>query len=193
MDQESMGSSAKPPIPKWLIVTLAIVVVAALGVGGWYFLGQKDQTTVKTSPSPTSTSNKYINSDSQFGFSFNLPKDYQVLEIPGGEGGPSYNLKIGKKTGDITAVDQNITIDIYKYERTLAEFKKEYEKDNADIIETSLIKIDGQDAWKYKIGGMGEGFHIIAVKDQYNLSIDFYPFTNESSPIFDEIVSSFKF
>lgn len=53
MDQESMGSSTKPPIPQWLLVTLAIVVVAALGLGGWYFLGGEGKTTVKTSPTPT--------------------------------------------------------------------------------------------------------------------------------------------
>lgn len=53
MDQESMGSSMKPPLPKWLMITLAIVVVAALGFGGWYVLGKKGGTTIKTSPSPT--------------------------------------------------------------------------------------------------------------------------------------------
>lgn len=47
MNQQKFG------IRIWLWIILAVVMVAALGLGGWYFFDQKGKTTVKTSPTPT--------------------------------------------------------------------------------------------------------------------------------------------
>lgn len=195
----------------WSLIAL---LAGSLAFGIWMYSNQIDtiytgSTTIsvthkKTAAKPTtattgiattdkSAEDVYINSE--FGFSFTLPSDYAVIEEYGCEGNCGVSMQIGKKSDTRVFSNTNITLFYNQSGGTLNEIKKNYESGNNDIIKTTSIKIDGQDAYKYEIGGMSSGFHFIAAKGEFNLDINAYPadIMDVKDVLLDDIISSFKF
>ncbi len=204
---QQTSSQPKGGSLKWLLIILGIIVV----LGGGYLLYAKygkSLTTATTTTSPTATtsspaittatpttttSNKIIYTNSKYGFSFELPKDYVVFETGIAEGAEGVELKIGKKINEVSSETTWIKLIYYKNNSAYDELVADFDKNNGDISKKSETQVDNQKAAKYSVGGFASGFTVLSAKGKEDIEISVYPDSESNIKIFDQIVSTFQF
>jgi hypothetical protein len=206
---QSMGPS-QPGVAPWLLIVFIVVVLAGGGYLGWYYYSQnKAKTTTPTTavttptvttttPSTTTTTpttsttsglNTYTNTT--FGFSFQMPKDYIAFVTENFEGGHSLSIQLGQKASASVVNNANIDINIISDTTALADLKKNYSKTNTDITTTDSYKIGGQDGYKFELGGIASGFGYITTNGKLSVKATTYPAAD--SKTIEQILSTFQF
>ena len=150
----------------------------------------------KPNPLPETSSNQtsstYVNS--KMGFSFKMPADYFVLESYNYEGGFSVGLSFAKKTANSQVLQSSgVGMVVYQQDKmTLDSLKKRMESLGSVVVGSNNIKVDGQDAIRYDLGGMIGGQEIDAVSGKYAVVLND---ENSQSTGLDinQIASTFKF
>lgn len=191
-------------LPRWVWITIIIAILIALSFLGWIGTNKLTNNTVtgsitnsKTISVPVSSNNSATNSgmytNKELGFSFEIPKDLVVFVFESFEGGYFANVDLGKKLNDQVFSYNDLSVRASSdgvYVSTLADLKDKYAKDNF-ITKTTLIKIGGQNGYKFELGGIAEGFGAITTNGKVNIEIIEYP--SSDSETMDEIISSFRF
>jgi len=195
---------------KWIWIVLIIVVVIAIGVLA-YWLGtryskryQSSQAASSVSQTMSSTSSSSeisesrVFSDPEMKFSITIPEGYGILRNFNSEGGPSAGIMFGKKMQEDMYLMSGIAsnniqfTDWMSQDVSLEKVIEEFKRENPEILGQEDYTIDGQQAIKYKTGGLCDGIHIISIKDQYVFEGDYFCGNETDSKIFLDIVNSFK-
>lgn len=176
----------------WLVSTLIIVVLLIVFCSSIFYsrFYQKKCSTNGNSTSPTQPT--YTYESSKMGFSLVLPSEYMITESYNYEGGLTASLSINKRTVDSSVLEgTNFSIIIYQDNSSLDALKKAIFARGSIIDNEKKIKIDGQDALEFDLGGMTSGQKIIASNGKYSIDAEVYPAVTNID--FNKIVSSFKF
>jgi len=145
--------------------------------------------TTKTD-TPTATSTTYTDKDMKF--SFTLPANYKIFRNHAFEGGEAVILNIGTKTDDTTSENTYIEITYYGEGTDFNDLKTSTESQiENDITSSKAITINGQNGYRYEVGGMSSGYKYIAAKGTNYVTINQYP--SQDPAVIDSIVNSFKF
>ena len=199
MEQNEQGN-----VSPWLLVTLIVVILAAVGVFGWYSWNKSKTPAVAPAVTPTqtvSTADWKTYTNTKYGYLFKYPSNWfvggSILDREDVDYSTSDNVCINKEKGCLDAIGFSVIVKDNPSNLDLDAFVTKIEKNsNGDIYKHESLKLAGGDGLKSTLSSecSGVGCDLLRFyigRDNKIININYEP--GQSVSTYNTILSTFKF